>query len=113
MGFEELRTKLYWFAQEKGNLEDAEEAVRSVHSDTEAIAFNVGSNTNLVDVKAAYDDLRSAVLDEPKVSLDAGGDLLDSLADAIGATGSNYLVMESQNTAYAAQILALIEQEGL
>lgn len=113
MGFEELRTKLYWFAEEKGKLEDAEGAVRTVHGDTEAISFDVGSNTNLADVKTAYDDLRSALLDESKVSLDAGGDLLDSLADAIGATGSNYLVMESQNTAYAAQILAMIEQEGL
>lgn len=113
MGFEELRTQLHWFAEEKGKLEDAETAVRGVCTDTESIQFNVAADTNLAEVKSAYDDVRSAVLDESKVSLDAGGDLLDSLADAIGATGSNYLVMESQNTAYAAQILAMIEQEGL
>lgn len=113
MGFEELRTRLYWFSQEKGKLEDAENAVLAVRTNTENIQFNVAANTNLGEVKSAYDDLRSAVIDEQHVSLGAGGELLDSLADAIGSTGSNYLMMEAENTAYAAVIAALIEQEGL
>lgn len=113
MSFEELRTRLGWFVQEKGKLEDAESAVRGVRSDTEAIQFNLPADTALGEVKTAYDDLRSALLDEMNVSLDAGGDLLDSLESAISQTGRNYLQMEAQNTEYAAQIAFLIETSGL
>ena len=113
MGFEELKTRLEWFVEEKGNLEDAETAVRGVHSSTSAIQFNVAADTNLAAVKAAYDDARNAVLDDMDVSLDAGGDLLYSLAGAISQTGRNYLEMESANTEYAAQISILIATPGL
>ena len=113
MGFEELRTKLEWFAEEKGRLENAEDAVRTVRSHTENIQFNVPADTNLAEVKAAYDDVRLAVLDDANVSLGAGCNLLDSLATAIGLTGKNYLTMESQNTDYASLIQLLIHQKGL
>ena len=49
---------LEWFVEEKGNLEDAETAVRGVHSSTSAIQFNVAADTNLAAVNATYDDAR-------------------------------------------------------
>ncbi|MEO7587811.1 MAG: hypothetical protein ABIS84_07255 [Arachnia sp.] len=113
MGFEELKTRLHWFVEEKANLEDAEIAVRGVHSNVNAIQFNVAANTDLAAVKAAYDDARSAILDEMNVSLDAGGDLLYSLSGAIAQTGRNYLEMESANTTYAGAIAILIATSGL
>lgn len=113
MSFEELRTRLEWFVEEKGNLEDAETAVRGVHSDVNVIQFNVSASTDLAEIKSAYDDLRSAILDEMKVSLDAGGDLLDSFSGAIAQTGRNYLEMESANTEYAGAIALLIFTSGL
>lgn len=113
MSFQELKTRLEWFVEEKGKLEDAETEVRDVRSDTEAIQFNIPADTLLGEVKTSYDDLRSALLDEMNVSLDAGGDLLDSLESAISETGRNYLQMEAQNTEYAAQISILIATSGL
>ncbi|RMB61831.1 hypothetical protein [Tessaracoccus antarcticus] len=113
MSFEELVTRLDWFVEEKGNLEDAETAVRGVQSDVNAISFNLAANSNLSAVKAAYDDARAAILDEMDVSLDAGGDLLYSLSGAIAQTGRNYLEMESANTEYATTISILIANSGL
>lgn len=113
MSFEELRTRLDWFVEEKGNLLEAESSVRAVHSDVEGISFSVTGNTDLAEVKAAYDALRTVILDEPGVSLDAGGDLLHSLSGAIADTGRNYLEMESANTEYARAISILIVALGL
>ena len=45
MGFEELKTRLQWFVEEKENLHDAEIAVRGVHANVNAIQFNVAANT--------------------------------------------------------------------
>lgn len=113
MSYEELKTKLDWFVKEKGQLEDAEDDMRAVHTLVENNSFTAPGDGFLLGIKAALDDARSAILDEADVSLDAGGDLLESLAEAIRLTGRNYLTMESENTNYAQQIQFDIAAGGL
>lgn len=113
MSYKELKTKLDWFVKEKGQLEDAEDDMRAVHTLVGHTTFMPPGDGSLLGVKAALDDARSAILDEANVSLDAGADLLEALAEAIRLTGRNYVTMESKNTDYAQQIQFDIAAGGL
>lgn len=116
MNFDDLLVRLEWFAAEKERLLDAAVEFGRVQDKVNSIEFTVSSNGQGLDlsgVKAALDDARLAVLDEPRVSLGAGVILLTLLANAIAATGKSYLLTEAANIDESLAMTVAIGNSGL